>query len=178
VADSTASTGLKWSNGGMTRIASGTFSNVASVAIDSVFSSTYINYVAVIKIYAVSGGDDTQLQMRYAGPTTQTTTYYGAQFNYGRTNTLSTAGFANAAQATIVENSGTSGGPSAATINFSQVGTSSQEPLLYGNALDNGLQGVANFSMMNTTARLYTGFLLKSASTNITGTYAVYGLEA
>jgi hypothetical protein len=180
VADSTASTGLKWATpaSGMTKITSGTFSNVASVAIDSVFSSTYKNYVAVITVGAVTSSDDLQLQMRYAGPTTQTTSYYGSQFEYDRSNTLFTAGYSNTAQATLLQSAGESAGLSCCTINFSQVGNTSQTVLAYGNGLSNYLQNTANFSMLQNVARIYTGFLLKSSSTNITGTYAVYGLEA
>jgi hypothetical protein len=181
VADSSTSTGLKWAApaSGMTKITSGTFSNVASIAIDSVFSSTYKNYVAVITCGAVSAGDDLQLQMRYAGPTTQILTYFGSQFEYDRANTLTTAGYNNVAQATLLQNAGdASGSMSFATINFSQVGNSSQVAYAYGNGISNSLQNVANFSMQQNTARIYTGFLLKSSSTNITGSYAVYGLEA
>jgi hypothetical protein len=174
-ADSTAATGLAWAQGGITKIASASFSNVASVSIDDVFSTTYKNYLALVTLFAATGSDDLQLQYRYAGPTTETTSYYGSQFNYDRFNSLSTAGYSNATQATILQNAGGSGGPCAATFNFSQVGNSSQNPLLYGHGIDHGTQNIGNFAMMNTTARIYTGFLLKSSSTNITGFYAVYG---
>ena len=147
------------------------------MTIDDVFTSTYKNYVAVINVFAATGSDDFQLQYRYAGPTTETGTYYGSQFSYNRSNTLATGGYSNAGQATLLQSIGGSGGPSALTINFSQVGNSSQNPLLYGNGLENDTQNIGNFAMMNTTARIYTGFLLKSSSTNITGSYAIYGWE-
>jgi hypothetical protein len=66
------------STSGLTKIASGTFANESSVAIDNVFSSTYRNYVAYLQVYAGTATDDFQMQFRYAGPTTQTTTYYGS----------------------------------------------------------------------------------------------------
>jgi hypothetical protein len=167
------------SGGGMVKITSNTFSNVANVAIDGVFTSTYKNYVAVITTAAVTQSDDLQLQFRYAGPTTETAGYYGAQFAYNRLNALNTAGFANTAQATLLQTTGASTGQNALTINFSQVGNSSLTPMGYGNGIEVGAnQDISNFSMWNVTARIYTGFLLKSSSTNITGSYAVYGLEA
>jgi len=69
-ADSAEATGLKWgaaSAGSFVKIAAATFSNQTSVAIDSVFSSTYRNYIAYINVYAASETDDFQLQLSQFG---------------------------------------------------------------------------------------------------------------
>ena len=83
VADSTASTGLKWatpSSGSMTKILSATFTSVADTGttFDGVFSSTYNNYMIVMSNLTGSDNADLRFRLRKSGPTTQTTFYYGA----------------------------------------------------------------------------------------------------
>lgn len=69
-ADSSTSTGLKWANPGITLINTTSFSSVASVTIDDVFSANYRHYLlktsytaasaaATINLYFRSGGVDT-----------------------------------------------------------------------------------------------------------------------
>jgi hypothetical protein len=179
-ADSTAATGLKWatsSSGALTKIAAATFSNQTSVAIDNVFSSTYRNYIAYINVYAASETDDFQLQFRYAGPTTQTANYYGGSFGFNDVNTNTTNGFTNAAQATLAPNTGGSANSSAYQLNFAYVGDGSRKSEVWGTGIDGSTQGTRQFTAFQDTARIYTGFLIKSSSSNITGSYSVYGLE-
>jgi hypothetical protein len=179
-ADSAEATGLKWgapSAGSFVKIAAATFSNQTSVAIDSVFSSTYRNYIAYINVYAASETDDFQLQFRYAGPTTQTANYYGGSFGFNDANANTTNGFANAAQATLAPNTGGSANSSAYQLNFAYVGDGSRKSEVWGTGIDGSTQGTRQFSAFQDTARIYTGFLIKSSSSNITGSYSVYGLE-
>ena len=64
---------------GMTLITRSTFTNVAGQTFDGVFTSTYKQYMVVIEnIGAGTGTDDLLLRMTYAGPTIQTTGYYGS----------------------------------------------------------------------------------------------------
>jgi hypothetical protein len=179
-ADSAEATGLKWaaaSTGALTKIASATFTNQSSVAIDSVFSSTYKNYIAYINVYAATGTDDFQIQYRYAGPTTQTTGYYGGSFGYNDGNALTTNGFTGATEITLAPNTGTSTSLSSYQINFGSIGNASEKSVLWGTGIDGSSQSTRQFTGWQATARIYTGFLIKSASSNITGSYAVYGLE-
>lgn len=179
-ADSAEATGLKWATpaaSGLTKIASATFTNQSSVAIDSVFSSTYRNYIAYITVYASTGTDDFQMQYRYAGPTTQTAGYYGGSFGYNDGNALATNGFTGTSEITLAPNTGTSTGSGSYQINFGQIGNASEKSVVWGTGIDGSSQATRQFTGWQATARIYTGFLIKSASSNITGSYAVYGLE-
>lgn len=90
VADSSTSTGLKWaapSSGALTLITTTTFTAANTIAIDSVFSSTYDNY----KVIVVGGGTTAnqptlELQMRASG--TATASNYKTQEIYASSTTL------------------------------------------------------------------------------------------
>ena len=161
---------------GMTLIARTTFSNVASQAFDSVFTSTYTNYLVVIdNIYAVDGGDDLYLQLRYAGPTTQTASYYGSSFGSPFSGATFNTQSNNASQLTISTQTGSSSTFGAGNIYFNSVGNASEIPNFRGQYLDKDANSYFFGGQIN-VARTYTGFLLKSSSTNITGAVSIYGL--
>jgi len=183
VADSAETTGLKWaapSSGAMTLVQRSTFSNVANTGttFDAVFSSAYKSYLLVIEsIYASTASDDLHLQYRYAGPTTQTTDYHGnsLQFIYNST-TITNLSQNNTAQITLNLRTGFSTQPGSGQYSIYGVSGSSAIPILNGSFTDpNNFEGSYTNASQG-TARIYTGFLLKSSSTNITGTVAVYGL--
>ena len=167
------------SSGAMTLVSRQSFSNVASTTttFDGVFSSTYKSYQIVIeKISAATAGDDLHLQLRYAGPTTKVTGYYGntVSLNFS-TSTITNTAMNNISQFTLAIRTGGSTDQGSGTIFVAQVSGSSvpanvisffAEPSDFSSAQMSG--GV--------TAETYTGFLLKSSSSNITGTVAVYGL--
>ena len=162
----------------MSFISRTSFSNVASQAIDSVFSSTYFNYLVVIEgIYAATAADDLQMQMRYSG-TTQTTGYNGNLISAVRDNTTITNTNQNAAsQFTLGLVSGDATESNAYQMVFTRVGNSSQEALWSGTGtLGASSYGSAFFAGSVHTPQTYTGFLLKSSSSNITGIVSVYGL--
>jgi hypothetical protein len=184
VADSTAATGLKWATpataaSGLTFITRNSFSGVASVAIDSIFSSTYYSYLVVIEnIYAATATDDLHLQMRY-GSTTQTSNYQGAAIAVGISAvTLTSPQTGTTSEFTLSTYTGNSTYPSSFALYFNRVGQSSQNPRFYGN----GAQADAGLSHWiggwTTISQTYTGILLKSSSSNITGVVSVYGLAA
>ena len=179
--DSAEATGLKWatpSSGALTKITDGSFSNQATVDVDNIFSTTYLTYMAIIQVSAVTADNDFQLQFRYAGPNTQESAYYTSGFQYDRGNTLttygSTASGANAAA--VLDGCGASGDPSYLTIYFREVGNSSGDNPVYWGSAHSRLQSIANFAGYNDTQRLYTGIRLKSSSSNISGNYRIYGL--
>jgi hypothetical protein len=178
-ADSTATTGLKWASaaGGMTFITRNSFSNVASVAIDSIFSSSYYSYIVVIEnIYAVTGSDDLHLQMRY-GSTTQTSNYQGACATMGISSvTLTSPQSGTTSEFTLGANIGTSTYPNAYTLYFTRVGQSSQNPRFHGTGINADTGQAYWIGGYTTLSQTYTGILLKSSSSNITGDVSVYGL--
>ena len=167
---------------GMTLIRRSSFTNVADTGttFDGVFTSTYKSYLIVIeRLFSVSaGGDDAQFVLRYAGPTTQTSLYYGINqtcaFN-ASAFTFTTAN--NASSFTFANFIGESADVMAATITMNGVGNSSERPRYYGQGTQGtSAFGTTNFAGWQNEARTYTGIAFKSSSTNITGDVAIYGL--
>jgi hypothetical protein len=115
------------------------------------------------------------LQYRYAGPTTETGTYYGAGFSQARDNAVANYGFDNVAQATIFPAHLSTDSDSFAQINITGVGNTSERVSHYGTGVTGDGMKALLFSCRQNTARTYTGFRLTANSGNITGTYAVYG---
>jgi hypothetical protein len=182
VADSTASTGLKWataSAGSLTKISTTTFSNVATQDIDSVFSSSYNAYlVSISTVYAGTQADDLHLQMRYS-TTTVTSGYNGALDVIVYTGTSAITAGNNASQMLLSNACGASSFPTTATFNVVMPGGggSSCRPQVYGEGFNALADEWNNFAYEATGAQVFTGFRLKSSSSNISGTVVVYGLE-
>jgi hypothetical protein len=174
---------IKWATpagggGGMTLISRTSFSNVASQAFDGVFTSTYDTYfVNIDEIYAATAADDLQWQFRYAGPTTQTSAYYAANFGYTYLNALVTAGIDNASELTLATQTGASDRLNSAQLYVNQVGNASEYPVVNGLVFNNPGLAATVVGGLAFVARTYTGFLLKSASTNITGTVSIFGVN-
>lgn len=162
---------------GLTLIARTAFSNVAGQAFDNVFTSTYKQYMVVIEsISAATSSDDLLLQLRYAGPTTQASGYYGS-LNFSTWNAALTTTFsANTTAMTIAASTGSSTEPSTATMYFSLVGNSNQLGSFYGQVMTGINESQGTFGGRVSASRTYTGFILSSSSTNITGTVSIYGL--
>ena len=157
------------------------FSNVATTttSFDGCFTSTYTQYIIKIEtLYAGTAADDLYLQYRYAGPTTQAADHYGScNSSAANTSALTYIGSNGAAQMTIFPGIGSSGEPGAGHINVTKVGNSSETPVLYGQYSTTGGSAVSGFfGGVQVTARTYTGFILSSSSSNITGTVSVYGM--
>jgi hypothetical protein len=162
---------------GLTFIKRGTFSSVADTGttFDSIFTSTYDNYVAVFtKVSCSTGTADFQCQLRYAGPTTQTSTY---AYVYGKF--LATA-------ATVVTGNAQSEWVLSENIDDSTYGLSGQMNLY--NILSTGFRSYATYTTytgyndlitggaLQSTSRTYTGLLFKASTGNISGTIDIYGL--
>jgi len=181
-ADSSTSTGLKWatpSAGSLRFIQRSSFTDVATTGttFDSVFTSTYRSYQVIIeKVHAVTGATaDAQLQMDllYSG-TTQTANYYGGYGFMGTTFAGSTTN--NAAQFVMTNQVGYDVLPNSYIMYFAYVGNASEKAQFYGMGFGSNNSAATFFSGGNSTARTYTGFRLKAASGNITGTVAIYGI--
>jgi hypothetical protein len=182
-ADSTEATGLKWAAAagasGLTFITSSTFSNVSTATIDGCFTSTYNAYLIVIEqLGAVTVTDDIQFQLRYTGPTTKTSQYYGAsgggQYNSA---TFSNIQNNNTSQFTIGTDSSTSSQQaSGGYMIISKVGVTGL-PVWNGAFVDPTDVIQRNFGGTNFDSGVtWTGILFKSSSSNIYGTIRVYGL--
>jgi hypothetical protein len=164
--------------GGMTLISRVTFSNVASQAFDSVFTSSYDTYfVSIDDIYAATSTDDLHWQFRYAGPTTQTASYYSANFGYDFANTLTTTGTNNGSEFNLSTRTGTSGQGGSGQFYVTHVGNSSEYPVISGLFFNNPSQDQRVVGGKIDQPRIYTGFLLKSSSTNITGIVSIFGVN-
>lgn len=156
-----------------------TFTNVANTGttFDNVFSSTYDNYLILIdRVSAATTADDLLFTYLYSG-TEQATGYYGnmLRFRYDDT-TVGASNIFNRNGATSLMISDTTGDTfydTRATITVytgNAIGMS-------GHAVSGGGNlGYSTFGGVNETARTYTGFRLKSSSSNITGSCTVYGL--
>ena len=175
-ADSTQSTGLKWSNGGMTLISRTTFSNVASQAFDNVFSSTYKNYQVIIETLYGTGGSNGYFQFRYGAGLTKSTSYYSSFTGYQPSGTAFQYLTNNGSSFNIgvIGNNGDNGNTVAFTI--SKVGNTSEMPRILGNTADNWNRRYAAGSGSLEVADTYNGFILSASSGNIYGTVSIYGL--
>lgn len=181
--DSAEATGLKWATpaaaaSGLTFISRQTFSNVAAIDFTNVFTSTYEDYVIKIeRVYAGTNNNDAIFQFLYNTNTVQSSGYYGACV-YGIYSSTSVTGIGMANTSGIIMNDfiGGSADPSSHTINVSQVGNGTRQPMAYGHNVSSGNGSSANFGGYATTSRVYTGFRILSSSTNITGAITIYGL--
>jgi hypothetical protein len=182
-ADSTQATGIKWATpaaaaSGLTFIQRSTFSNVANTGttFDGVFTSTYKSYFMVIEQLSATGGtDDPQIQFRASASTT-TTTYDSAAWVLDNGGGTSTALNNGGAQISFSTATGTTAYLSSGTFTITGVGNVANSTItgLYYS----GSTGQA--AMMGGTRGgiQFDGFLLKSASSTISGTVAIYGLAA
>jgi hypothetical protein len=180
-ADSTTATGLKWatpatSTSGFTFISRSTFSNVATVDLDSIFTSTYNVYQIVLEtVYGTNVSDDLAIQLRYAGPTTETAGYYGKTASldttYGVTNN------ANASSVTaLVDIRNSAAQASSGSFFISNVGNASENPIGYLVGFSGGALSANTAGFYQVTARTYTGLRFVGVGGNITGNISVYGM--
>jgi hypothetical protein len=174
---------VKWatpatSASAMTLIQRTSFSGVAttSTTFDGIFTSTYKTYLVVIEqLAAVTTADDLQMQPMYSGTTQATTIYCGSALF--ASNTASSTSI-NGATTTlcILSTQQASTKPVSGQLFVHHVGNASERPDWAGQIISADNPDFNMIMGMCDTPRTYTGFLFKSASTNITGTIAIYGL--
>ena len=183
VADSGEATGLKWAapagGGGTAIVQRTTFSNVASQAFDNVFSSTYGSYFIIFEdIYAATNGDDLLMELRYAGPTDQTSDYYASAYNSNWSSTsFSFNNQLGTNQWTLTTETGSNTSPTSGCLQIFNVSGSSEDPNITGSFFARVAGNYWSIGGTQDTARVYTGFKIKSSSTNITGTITVLGVK-
>jgi hypothetical protein len=169
--------GAAGGSSGLSLIQRSTFSNVAgtSTTFDGVFTSTYTNYVIVFeKFSSATLADDLQIQWRYSG-TTDTVNYAGL-----KQSTIDSATFTqvnvNPGAACPLATDSSSTYPFTGVL-FARIDTSGNNYVLFhGHGYEIYNSELNLFHGSTDATRVYTGFLLKSASANVSGTVAVYGL--
>ncbi len=154
------------------------FSNVAgtSTTFDGVFTSSYASYLIEIEnLGSATTSDDLQLVLRASGSdlsahygNTLQVAYNGATW----TNTTST----NTSQITIYVDNASTTLPAIGQFFVNNVGGTTGYASINGFIYGTSGASYNLFFGNNNATTTYTGFRLKSASSNITGTVAVYGL--
>ena len=181
VADSGEATGLRWSapsSGALTLIQRSTFSNVAntSTTFDGVFTSTYSDYLVVFQqFYSATTADDLHWQWRYGGNTD--TGQYATLLEVGQDSTTWTKVYSgNAGAVATLATDSESGFPFVGTLHIAKIGTGTYKPSMYGMGHEKYNGSLCLIYGDLDVARAFNGFILKSASSNVSGTVAVYGL--
>jgi len=176
-ADSTATTGLKWVQQGLTFISRTSFTNVASQAFNSVFTSDYWGYLIDIEaIYAATAADDLHMQFR-VGTTTQTSGYYGASLGTSYLGIQTITGMNNVNQITLMTDTGDGSNVGNMSLWLKGANQSTSKIEVHGTGFNGIASGPVTVGAKQETAlQNYNGFLLKSSSTNIYGVVSIYGL--
>ena len=165
---------------GISLINRSTFTNVASHAVDNVFTSSYKSYVIVVEgMYGASGGA-MDFNFRYGGSSGSTATeatHYWHR-SKGLYNDASWSVGANGNGTTSIkigDSCGVATYPFHSTVNVFNVGNTSQVPTItFASNMAGGSGGIAVGGGTLYEQRNYTGFILTGGS-NITGAVAVYG---
>jgi len=184
-ADSAQATGMKWATPTSDFVqvkAPTTFTNVATTTttFDGVFTTTYVAYLVVIDyIYAATATDDLHWQFR-VGATTKATSYYSNSIAAVYTGAgIINSGFANNSVLQLTTSMASSAQTAlSGTINVTNVGGTSDYPAVNGILTESGTASMFVFAGSENAVDDYTGFILKSSSSNITGRVAVYGVKA
>jgi hypothetical protein len=176
---------VKWAtpaaaSSGLTYITKQTAADVANLTFDSVFTSTYQNYLIVydgVRSTSSALTADLYFQFRYAGPTTQAATY-----QYGLTGTASNSSAINVgatgqSQAILSQFMGNSGSRSQGQLFLTGVGDgASGWPFGTGQNADTYGEQFISYGFGQYTSRAYTGFIITASSGNFNGTFTLYGL--
>jgi hypothetical protein len=176
---------VKWatpaaSASGLTYITKQTASDVASLTFDSVFDTTYTNYLLVydgVRSTTGSLSADLYFQYRYAGPTTQAATYQYGIYGTSTSSAVITIGATNQNQMILSRNLGNSSSRVCGFMHIEGVGAGSGEfPLAQGQTSESWGEEFLSYGFNQYTARTYTGFIITTSAGNINGTFTLYGL--
>jgi len=167
--------GAAASSGALTKITSGSIGVVSSVTVDSIFTSTYRNYIVVINAKSAAGGD-LQIQLRYGSSTESGSVYDVAALVNKSNNVTTNYASDNATQWKVIPEMADNN--NSATLNMTGVGTGSDQAIFHGTAFSDNTQRVVAVAGTAQQARTYTGLIIKTSSGNFdSGAYAIYGLE-
>jgi hypothetical protein len=165
---------------GLVHLKTASFSAVSDTGttFDNVLSSTYTSYQIMYSVYGSSGTAALQMQLRYAGPTTQAATYYwlnnvvegaGPSATYSRNTSDSSI------QLSKYVASGGRGTRGTVNLFMNDYSAGNRVAYLF-NCFFMDYEGQDIGGGYQDTGRSYTGFLFKPASGTLTGTVSVYGL--
>ncbi|CAB4145448.1 hypothetical protein UFOVP490_8 [uncultured Caudovirales phage] len=178
-ADSTQSLGIKWAAtaapaAGLTYLASSSPSGSSSLTLDSVFSSTYQNYL-LVGTFTGSADADVPITFRTGG-TDNTNASYSYVNLFNNTTTVSPGGLTSGATNAKFTNSGSSGTSVFSATIFNpyaslHTGFITQQTRFIGS----GIAQCSFFGGFNTT-QSFDGFKLAPSSGTFTGTIRLYGI--
>jgi hypothetical protein len=160
---------------GLTLIQRSTFTDVAntSTTFDGMFTSTYISYLIEIENLGSASGDDTQFVFRQSGASSAN--HYGNSMkNAYNSATWASTSSNNVGFITICQDGASPTDPLAGQIFVTNTG--GKNAIMNGYVYDSSAGSYHIMYGNQVAAGTVTGFLLKSASSNITGTVSVYGL--
>jgi hypothetical protein len=168
----TADTNTYLTNGGLVYITQSTFSAVASVSVNSCFTSTYLSYRLLIQVYG-SGASNCRIRLRVGGVDAAGTDYYdrGYYNNAGVITALTNSAVNQAFVTNYYTDVGYPG----------RVSMDVHAPQLSARTVFH-TQWTDSFTVLggdthstHATGNSYDGFSLSAASGTITGTVYVYG---
>ena len=177
--DSSTATGLKWatpatSSSGLTLISTTTFTSVAGVSTDSLFSSTYDNYVIYFNISAIGAGSTDILVKLRSGGADNSTADYTSQTSYMQNGSLFTT-YASASNGGFKLIQNIAAGSSATIQLYSPNLTTTKSGQILGQGTAEASNRMSFGSWYKPSATQFTGISFLSGI-NITGTLSVYGL--
>jgi len=185
-ADSSTATGLKWATpaagGAMVLVKARTsFSAVSdtSTTFDSVFTSTYKNYMVVIDNIngSVGGGGSTLNWTHRYGSTSHTNTYYGLTHQINLSGTTTNI-LGNASPAACGLGNVYSADYSSFTLTVNGTNDSSRSMPISFYGFTSAYNGMLTGGWQASVNRTYDGFQLSASSGTITGFVTIYGLVA
>jgi hypothetical protein len=180
-ADSTTTTGLKWgtssvpTNIGLVCVkARTTFSAAASITCDSVFTSTYQNYL-VLADYTSTAGANVNLVLRTGG-VSATGSNYSYQSVQGNGASITGARVSNNTGFEAGASNGSDSSSTIITLFNPEVAAGTNIQASYNYSGGNFATPVnADIKGSHSLATSYDGFALSIGSGNFTGSYTVYG---
>jgi len=179
VADSTASTGLKWataSSGALTLITTNTFSAQSSVSINNVFSSTYDNYRLLFTFDSASvNATYNSIRLRASG--SDTSTNYKTFRNFGYTGTVASGDLDPVGtDEWFISDNGTSfNGAGVVDMTMYSPNRAKYSVATTHSAYNWGSYTNATIAEWQTDATQFDGFTLLVSSGTITGNVSIYG---
>ena len=168
-------------SGALTLIKRASFSNVAdtSTTFDGVFTSAYkVFQVHIETFYAATPANALYLLVRRSG-VTQASGYTGGALNWlSNSATVGTnVNSNNTTQFSLYSASGSVTYPMCYNLTFYNIGNGAAYPNFTGAGVQNTSAGIGIVAGgFVDSSNAYDGFLLKSSSSNVTGTVSVYGL--
>jgi hypothetical protein len=177
--DSSTSTGLKWAaaagGGDLVRITTAPFSSATAASVDSVFSSTYDNYLILLNVESTSGSNAMQVRFRTGG-SDNTTSNYGSNWEYAAFGTAGATGqLGSAAGSTLAYIQDITGNPTSNVMfvfnPFATQNTYANHQAVQGN----GYRITGGLEFDTTTS--FDGISFICAAGTFGGTISVYGYK-